>query len=141
MEGKAVVWTGRVISTLAALVFVMSGAMKLLGGPEVTAGLAHLGIPEGILFPLAIVELACVAVYAVPQTAVLGAILLTGYIGGAICAHARVGDSIVTAAVIGVLVWVGLYLRDPGLQSLLPLRRSLLLGRTGGAGTGHTRPS
>ena len=124
MEGKALVWTGRVISILASLVFVMSGVMKIVGGPEVTEGMAHLGLSQEVLAPLAIVELACVAIYAVPQTAVLGAILLTGYIGGAICAHVRVGDSIVTAAAIGVLVWLGLYLREPRLRDLLPLRRA-----------------
>jgi hypothetical protein len=123
MEGKAFVWTGRAISTLVSLVFVMSGAMKLIGGAEVTAGTAHLGLPEAVILPLAIVELGCVAIYAIPQTAVLGAILLTGYIGGAICAHVRVGDSILVAAAIGVFVWLGLSLREPRVRDLVPLRR------------------
>ena len=116
-------WTGRVISTLVSLMFLMSAAMKFKGGPEVSAGMAKLQIGESMLLPLAILELACVAVYAVPPTAVLGAVLLTGYVGGIILTHWRVGDALVIPVVLGLLVWLGLYLREPRLAALLPLRR------------------
>ena len=121
-SGK-VVWTGRVISALVALVFLLSGVMKVKGGPELKEGLAHLGLPESIVIPLAILELACAVIYVIPATSVLGAILLTGFIGGAICTHWRVGDPFVIQIAIGALVWLGLYLREARLKALIPLRQ------------------
>ncbi|MGD9855186.1 MAG: DoxX family protein [Planctomycetaceae bacterium] len=121
---RAAVWTGWVLSGLIGAVFLMSGVVKLLGGPELAEGMAHLGLPESMVLPLAIVELACVAVYLIPQTSILGAVLLTGYLGGAICTHWRVGDMFVGPIVIGVLLWLGPFLRDPRLRALLPLRMS-----------------
>ena len=118
-----VVWVGRVISGLASFAFVMSGAMKLKGGPELEPGFAHLGLPLSMVLPLAILELSCVAVYLIPQTAVLGAILLAGYVGGAILAHWRVGDPVFVQIILGLLVWLGLYLREPRLHALIPVRR------------------
>ena len=117
------VWTGRVISILVSLVFFMSGFMKLKGGPEVTEGMAHLGLSESMMIPLAILELSCVALYLIPPTSVLGAVLLTGYMGGAICTHWRAGDVFVGPIVIGLVVWLGLYLRERRLWALLPLRK------------------
>jgi hypothetical protein len=116
-------WTGRVISGLVSLLFAFSGIMKLKGGPELDQGMAHLQLAESMVLPLAILELACVAVYLVPQTAVLGAILLAGYLGGAILTHWRVGDPFVTQIVLGILVWLGIYLREPRLSALIPLRK------------------
>jgi len=121
--GGKVVWTSRVISALAALVFLMSAVMKLVGGPEVTQGIAHLGLPEGLILPLAILEIACTVIYLVPATSVLGAILLTGYLGGAICTHLRVGDPFFVQILLGGFVWLGLYLREERLKPLIPLRR------------------
>jgi DoxX-like protein len=117
-----IVWTGRVISALVSLVFLFSAFMKLKGGPELAEGMAHLGLPESMVVPLAILELSCVVVYLIPQTAVLGAILVTGYIGGALCTHWRVGDVFVVHVVLGILVWLGLYLREPRLKALIPIR-------------------
>src|SRR5258708_574373 len=77
-------WTGRVISGLASAMFIFSAAMRLKGGRELAQGMAHLGLPDTMVLPLAIVELTCVAIYLIPPTAVLGAILLAGYMGGAI---------------------------------------------------------
>lgn len=122
-SGKAV-WAGRVISVLASLVFLMSAFMKLKGGTELKQGIGHLGIPESMIIPLAILELACVVIYAIPRTSVLGAILLTGYMGGAICTHWRVGDPFIVQIVLGILLWLGLYLREDRLKPLLPLRSS-----------------
>ena len=119
-----VVWVGRVISILVSLVFLLSGFLKLKGGPELTEGMAHLGLSESLVIPLAILEISCVAIYLIPATAVLGAILLTGYLGGAILTHLRVDDPFVVQIVLGVLVWLGLYLREGRLKALLPIRRA-----------------
>jgi hypothetical protein len=121
-SGK-IVWAGRVISGLVALPFLLSAFLKFKDGPEVMQGIAHLGIPESMVGPLAILELTCVVVYLIPATAVLGAILLTGYIGGAMCTHWRVGDPFFVHIVLGILVWLGLYLRETRLKELIPLRK------------------
>jgi hypothetical protein len=117
-SGK-IVWVGRVISVLASLVFLLSALMKLKGGPELAQGMAHLGLPESLLMPLAILEM----IYLIPATSVLGAILLTGFIGGAICTHWRVGDPFFIQIALGIFVWLGLYLREHRLKALIPLRR------------------
>jgi hypothetical protein len=121
--GKKVVWTGRVISILVSLLFLFSAVMKLKGGPELAQGMAHLGLPDSMVKPLALLELTVVIVYLIPQTAVLGAVLLTGYIGGALCTHWRVGDPFIVHVVLGLAMWLGLYLREPRLKPLLPIRR------------------
>lgn len=121
---RIMLWSGRIISTVVGLLFLMSGTMKLKGGPELTQGFEHLGLPTSITVPLAILEIACVVIYLIPQTAVVGAILLTGYMGGAICTHWRVGDPFVAQIVFGVLVWLGLYLREERLRALIPIRRA-----------------
>ena len=121
--GKRAVWAGWVVSVLACLLFLLSAAMKLKGGPDVAKGMEHLGIPDGMLIPLAILELACVAIYLIPPTAVLGAVLLTGYLGGVICTHWRVGDPLHIPIVLGGFVWLGIYLRETRLKDVLPLRR------------------
>ncbi len=120
-SGK-VVWVGRVISVLVSLIFLMSAFMKLKGGPELTAGMEHLGLPESMVVPLAILEISCVVIYLIPPTSVLGAILLAGYVGGAICTHWRAGDPFYVQVVLGILVWLGLYLREDRLKALIPLR-------------------
>lgn len=116
-------WAGHALSILIAALLTMSGVMKLRGGPELAQGFAHLGLPDSMAFPLGLLELACVAVYLVPATSVVGAILLTGYLGGAICTHWRVGDPVVTQIVLGVLVWLALWLREGRLKALIPWRR------------------
>ncbi len=116
------VWAGRAVSALVALVFAISALMKLMGGAEVKQGMGHLGLPETLIIPLAILEVSCVMIYLFPATSVLGAILLTGYMGGAICTHLRVGDPFVVQITLGVLAWLGLYLRENRLRGLLPLR-------------------
>ena len=121
-SGK-VVWVGRVISGLASLVFLFSAFLKLTGGPEVIQGFAHLGLSESMMKPLAALEISCVVIYLIPPTAVLGAILLAGYMGGAICTHGRVGDPFVVQILLGIFVWLGLYLREPRLRDLIPLRK------------------
>jgi hypothetical protein len=120
-SGK-IVWVGRGISVLVSLVFLMSAFMKLKGGAEVMQGMAHLGLPESLIMPLAILEISCVVIYLIPATSILGAILLTGYIGGAICTHLRVGDPFFIQIALGIVVWLGLYLRENRLKALIPLR-------------------
>ena len=105
---RKVVWVGQGISVLVALIFVISAVMKLVGGAEVKQGLAHLGLPESMLTPLSILEFACAVVYLIPATSVLGAILLTGYLGGAICTHWRVGDPFFIQTALGIFVWLGI---------------------------------
>ena len=121
-SGKAV-WVGRVISVLASLMFLMSAFFKFQDGPEVMKGFAHLGLPERTMLPLAILEVSCVVVYLIPATSVLGAILLAGYVGGAICTAWRVGDPLYGQILLGLFVWLGLYLREDRLKALIPLRR------------------
>lgn len=121
--GGTSVWVGRVIAVLAGLLFAFSSFMKLKGGAELTQGMAHLGLPESLVVPLAILEISCVVLYLIPATSVLGAILLTGYIGGAICTHLRVGDPFFIQIALGVFVWLGLYLRDNRLKDLIPVRK------------------
>ena len=118
-----VVWTGRVISIVASLLFIMSAVMKFVAPPEVIKGFEHLGLPLSMVVPLGILELSCIIIYLIPRTAVLGAILMTGYIGGTIVTHWRVGEAPFTQIVFGILFWVALYLREPRLRELIPLRR------------------
>ncbi len=118
---QAALWTGRIMSTLPVLMLVMSGVMKIAQTSDVVKGFADW--PPGVAVPLGILELTCTAVYLVPRTAVLGAILLTGYLGGATAVSVRLGVSFILPVAFGVLVWGGLYLRDPRLRALIPLRR------------------
>jgi hypothetical protein len=120
---KTALWTGRVISTLPVLMLLMSAVMKFMKPPPVVEGFAHLGLPESLALGLGILEMLCTVLYVIPRTAVLGAILLTGYLGGATVTHLRVGDPFIMPAILGVFVWGGLFLRDPRLRALIPLRR------------------
>ncbi len=118
---KGIFWAGVVVSALPALVLLASGVAKLAASPK-PEDLAPIGWTVDKMLPLAIVELVCVILYLIPRTAVLGAILITGYMGGAIAAHVRINDYFVVQALIGVLTWLGLYLRDARVRQLIPLR-------------------
>jgi hypothetical protein len=124
-SGGKIVWVGRGISVLASLVFLLSGVMKLKGGPQVAEGFAHLGLPLSMQVPLGILEISCAVIYMVPATSVLGAILLAGYMGGAVCTHWRAGDPFMAQIALGIFVWLGLYLREKRLRGLLPMRLHL----------------
>jgi len=113
------VWVGRVISWIASLLFAISAVMKLMVLPMVVQGMEHLGLPPRLIVPLGVVELLCVVVYLVPQTSFFGAILFTGYVGGTIITHWRVGEAPIPQIIFGVLFWVGLYLRKPRLREVL----------------------
>jgi hypothetical protein len=116
-------WPGRVLSGLPVLMLTASAIMKLTGGGGIVEKLGAAGIDPQLVPVIGAIELACVLVYAVPRTAVLGALLLTGYLGGAVFAHLRVAESVVAPLVPAALVWAGLYLRDERVRALLPLRR------------------
>ena len=117
------VWTGRVVSALPVLALLMSGAFKFMKpNEEMVKGLDHLGWKADQMSTLGIAEIACTILYVIPQTSILGAILLTGYLGGATATHVRVGDPWFAPVIIGVLVWLGLFLRDARLRALIPLR-------------------
>jgi len=115
-------WAGRIAGALPALAMIMSGAMKLSHNPKVVDVFVHkFGYSEDSLLTIGLLELACVLVYVVPRTTLLGALLVTAYLGGAVATHVRVGDAFVIPVVLGVLVWVGLYLRDPRIRALARL--------------------
>jgi hypothetical protein len=115
----AKVWVGRVISWIAALLFAMSAVMKLMMLPMVIEGMQHLGLPQKLIRPLGAIELLCVVVYLIPQTSFLGAILFTGYVGGTIITHWRIGEPPIAQILFGILFWVGLYLRRPRLREAI----------------------
>ena len=119
---------GWAATAIAALMIVASAAMKLafVSGrmKEMSEAMAHLGIAESLVLTIAIIEILCVMLYLIPRTSILGAILLTGYLGGAVFTHLRVGDQVFGPLLPGILVWVGLYLRDPRIRALIPLREN-----------------
>jgi hypothetical protein len=117
-------WTGRVLSALPSLLVLFSASMKLSQSPQMEQSMTgKFGFPPGITLFIGLLEVACLALYLIPQTAVFGAILLTGYLGGAVATHVRLGEPFAVPLVIGILFWAGLYLREGRLTSLLPLRR------------------
>jgi hypothetical protein len=120
---KKLLWAGRIISALVVLFLLFDATVKLLKLPVAVEGTTRLGYPASVVFPLGIVLLACVALYVIPRTSVLGAILLTGYLGGATATNVRVQNPwILFPVVLGVLAWAGLFLRDERLRRLIPLR-------------------
>jgi hypothetical protein len=120
---KKMLWAGRIISALPVLLMVFGGVFGVLKPAVAMPGFLHYGYPERVFLPICILEIVCAVVYAIPRTSVLGAILLTGYLGGATATHVRIGDPLFFVPVIlGVLAWGGLYLRDGRLRELIPLR-------------------
>jgi hypothetical protein len=121
-QHRAMTWAGRILSGLIGLMMSFSAVMKLSNPPEVSEQfVSKFGYPEAALFPIGITEIACVLLYLFPRTSFLGAILLTGYLGGATATHVRVADSFVAPIIVGVCVWLGLFLREPRLRALLPI--------------------
>ena len=123
---RGALWAGRVVSAVPALFLLLDGVMKLAKPAPVVEGTIALGYPEGVIVGLGVVLLVSTALYLFPRTAVLGAILLTGYLGGAVASHVRVGSPLFTHLLfptyLGTLLWLGLYLRDSRLRALLPFR-------------------
>jgi len=123
---KKSLWAGRTISTVIVVLLVLDGVMKFFKPKPVVDAFAHLGIPIELDFAIGTLLLLCTLLYAVPATSVLGAILLTGYLGGAVMSHLRAGDPFFTHVLfptyLGSFLWLGLFLRDPRLRALIPLR-------------------
>lgn len=124
-SSKKSLWAGRVVSTLPVLFLLMDGVMKLFKPEIVVKTTVELGYQESVIIPLGIVLIISTVLYAVPGTAILGAILLTGYLGGAVATHVRVGGDlfpILFPVIVGSLLWLGVYLRDEKVRSLIPIR-------------------
>lgn len=119
---KNMLWASYILAAVPILLLLMSGVMKAVKPPFVAEGFVHLGYPESLALWIGIVELLCVALYLIPQTAVLGAILLTGYLGGATASHVRIGEPFHMAILLGIMIWGSLYLRDERIRAWIPLR-------------------
>lgn len=121
-NSKGMLWTGRILSALAILVFVFTASFGLLKPDIAKQGFVHYSYPEGAMTRILIAEIVCVLLYAIPQTSVLGAILLTGYLGGAVATHFRVGEPFVLPLGVAIIIWLGLFFREKRLRALVPLR-------------------
>jgi len=121
-------WVGIIVTTLIGLMLIASGMFKILAHlghvqvPPPSPSEPDIAWPADTMLVLGIVEIVCTLFYLFPRTSILGAVLLTGYMGGAIAAHARVHDAFFVQAIIGVFVWVGIYAREPRLLTLIPFR-------------------
>ena len=120
---KKALWAGWILNILPVLMLVMSAVMKFARPAAVTEGFEKLGWPQRYAVGLGVLELACTVVFLIPRTAVLGAILMTGYLGGATATHVRIGDPWFTPVILGILIWLGIYVREPRLRALAPWRR------------------
>jgi len=122
-------WLGRVLSGLVILFLLFDGAIKLVPWPVVTETMDRIGYgsSESLARTLGVITVACTVLYAIPPTSILGAILLTGYLGGAMASHLRIGSPLFTHTLFGfyfgLMVWGGLWLRDRSLRALIPFRR------------------
>jgi hypothetical protein len=122
---KNALWAGRILSAIPVLFLLFDGVAKLIKPAPVVQATVQLGYPESVITGLGILLLACTILYMIPRTSVLGAILLTGYLGGATATHVRMGGplfAIVFPSLVGALIWGGLFLREPRLRELFPLR-------------------
>ena len=117
-------WTGYVMTILPSLFLLFDGVMKLFKPRFVVEATMQLGYQESTIIPIGVILVICTALYLIPITSVLGAILLTGYLGGAVATHVRAGQGsfpIIFPVIIGALIWGGLYVRDHRLRNLIPL--------------------
>jgi len=126
VPSKGSLWIGRILSTLIVLFLVFDIVLKFARPPFVVPVFSHLGLSLELSVPIGSILLVSTLLYVIPQTCVLGAILLTGYLGGAVLTHLRVGDPLVSHVLfpiyLGTLSWLGLYLREPRLKALVPFR-------------------
>jgi hypothetical protein len=123
---KAKLWTGRIISGLIVLFLIFDGVSKLLEVSQVKEGMVTLGYPSSLTVPIGILVLVCTAFYAIPPTSVFGAVLLTGYLGGATASMVRAnapGHPYLFPVIFGGFVWLGIYLREPRIREFLPMRK------------------
>ena len=126
MESKGTLLTGRILTAIVGIFMLIDGLGKVIKPEPVVKATLELGFPESTILPLGIVLMVSTVLYLIPRTAVLGAILLTGYLGGAVATHVRMNTDyfgMCFAVVFGVLAWGGLYLRDEKIRDLLPLTK------------------
>lgn len=128
MNGRTLLWTGRILTWIfASFVLAASLPPKLLGMPVAEAAMAQLGWPSGYVVMLGAVELACLALYLIPRTSLLDAVLMTGLLGGAMATHFRAGSPLFSHALfgayLGLFMWGGLWFRDERLRALFPIKR------------------
>jgi len=123
---KGSLWTGRILSGIVVLFMVFDGVTKVIKVPQVMEATVRIGFPVTTVVGIGVTLLVSVALYVIPSTSILGAILLSGYLGGATAANVRAGSSVFNTLfpiIFGILVWLGLFLREPRLRVLIPLRR------------------
>ena len=124
---KGQLWTGRVLSGIAVLFMLFDTVIHAMKPPPVVQGFAQLEFPPSAAIPLSIIEFIGIVLYLIPRTSVFGAILLTGYLGGAIAIQVRVGaplfSTVLAPVYVGLFLWGGLYLRDERVRALIPVRR------------------
>jgi hypothetical protein len=126
---KPALWTGRVLSGLVIVFMLFDGAIKLVPWPIVTETMEKIGYgsSESLARTLGVITVACTVLYAIPPTSIVGAILMTGYLGGAMASHVRIGSPLFTHTLfgfyLGLMLWGGLWLRDGSLRALIPFRR------------------
>ena len=129
-RSKKKLWTGRIIMTLVVLMLLLDASGKLMRLAPVIEGTVQLGYPESAVFTIGLIQFICTVLYMIPRTSILGAILLTGYLGGAVATHVRIGNPLFTHVLfsiyLGVLIWAGLFLLDSRLRILIPLRNQEL---------------
>lgn len=128
MKASKTIWFGRILSVALCLQFGFSALTKLFPMvffPDMPAQMAKIGLPESILVPVACLEILCIVTYLIPWTSVLGAVLFTGYLGGAMLTHMRVGESVLMHVILGGLIWLGIYVREPRLHAILPFRKNI----------------
>jgi hypothetical protein len=127
IASRSMLWIGWIMSGIVVLFLLFDGITKLIMIDPVVDATIRIGFPLDVIRPLGIVCLACAILYAIPRTSILGAILLTGFLGGAVASKVRLEDPLFSQVLfgvyVGVLAWAGLYLRDGRLRSLIPLRR------------------
>lgn len=122
-QNRGMTWAGYIIGFLPVLMLVFSASMKLMKPDGFEESLQHLGWTEDQMFTLALVEISCTLLYLIPRTSILGALLLTAYLGGASATHVRVGDPIYVPVLLGIMIWLGLFLRDSRVRQLLPVKQ------------------
>jgi hypothetical protein len=124
---KGQLWTGRILSGLSVAFMLFDATIHILRPAPVVAGFTALGFPLSVAVPIGVIELVCIILYVIPRTSVLGAIFLTGYLGGAIATQVRIGAPMFSTTLfpiyVALFLWGGLYFRDPRVRALIPIAR------------------
>jgi hypothetical protein len=123
ISSRTALWAGRVISAVCVLFLLLDSIIHVMNVPPVVEAFAKLGFPDSLALTLGVLELVCIALYVIPRTSILGAILLTGYLGGATALQVRISGPAWFSILLGVLIWAALFLRDQRVRELIPLRR------------------